>query len=155
VRVSLAGQSPLPEPPAKRLLRLAGFATRQETRHADIFIQLRPVDALATSNQTPVGALRWRPACQSREPSEGHRDRPAIREVNGQSIIAYAYALGQRCFKFSPRSRQRSQCTQLGGLLSCCSLNRTLNQLAGVLERELVFDVGLMGFDRLDADVSS
>src|ERR1019366_5746175 len=99
-----AGQFPPLEPPAKRLLRLTGSATRQETLHADIFIQIWPVDPLATGNETPVGPLRRCPVRQTREPREWHRDRPAICKFRDQSIIAHAYALGQ-CFpEFSPQS---------------------------------------------------
>src|SRR5450759_339834 len=90
----LAGRFTPLEPPAKRLLRLTRSATRQETFHADIFIQIRPVDPLATGNETQVGPFRRFPVCQTREPGEWHRDRPAIRKFRDQSIIAYAYALG-------------------------------------------------------------
>src|ERR1017187_620312 len=99
-----AGQFPPLEPPAKRLLRLTRSATRQETLHADIFIQIWPVNPLATGNETPVGPLRRCPVRQTREPREWHRDRPAICKFRDQSIIAHAYALGQ-CFpEFSPQS---------------------------------------------------
>ena len=36
------------KPPAKRVLRLAGSATRQEALDTDIFIKIRPVDPLAS-----------------------------------------------------------------------------------------------------------
>src|SRR6266478_3046842 len=79
-------------------------ATRQETIHADIFVQIRPVDPLATGNQTPVSPLRRCPVRQTREPRERNRDRSAIRKVGHQSIVAYAYAQGQRSYEFTPRS---------------------------------------------------
>src|ERR1035438_131943 len=100
----LDGQFPPLQPSAKRFLRLTRPATRQETLHADIFIQIWPVDPLATGNQTPVGPLRRCPMRQTREPPEWHRDCPAICEFCLQSVIAHIYALGQ-CFpEFSPQS---------------------------------------------------
>lgn len=102
--LTFAGRFPTLEPPAKRLLRLTRSATSQETLHADIFIQIRPVDTLATGNETPVGPLRRCPMRQTRKPGEGHRNRPAIRKFRDQSIIAYTCALGLCVPKFSPRS---------------------------------------------------
>jgi hypothetical protein len=100
----LAGRFPPLEPPAKRLLRLTRPATRYETLHTDIFIQIWPVDPLATGNEPPVGPLRRCPVRQAGEPREWHRDRPAIRKFRDQSIIAHTYAQGQRFSEFSPRS---------------------------------------------------
>ena len=102
--VSLASRFPPLEPKAKRFLCLTGSATRQETRHADIFIQLRPMDTFASRDQTPVGALRWCSVRQAREPGKRHRDRPAIREVRNQSVVANAYTLSKCFLDFSSRS---------------------------------------------------
>jgi hypothetical protein len=101
---ALDGRFPPLEPPAERLLRLTRSATSQETLHADIFIQIRPVDPLATGNETPVGPLRRRPVRQTRKPGEWHRDCPAIRKFRDQSILAYSCALGLCIPKVSPRS---------------------------------------------------
>jgi hypothetical protein len=103
VVIARLGFPPL-EPPAQRLLSLARSATRQETRDADIFIEIGPVDPLATSNKMPVDPLRRCPVRQTREPRERYGDRSAIRKVRDQSIIAYAYALGECSPEFSPRS---------------------------------------------------
>jgi hypothetical protein len=92
------------EPPATRLLRLAGSTARQQTLHTDIFIQVRPVDPLAAGDKTQVRSLHGRPMRQSREPHDGHGDRPAIRKFRHQSIVAQTYAPGQ-CFpEFKARS---------------------------------------------------
>ena len=40
------------EPPKKSFLRLTRSATGQETLHTDIFIQIPPVDTLATPHET-------------------------------------------------------------------------------------------------------
>src|ERR1035441_3456741 len=101
---ALACRFPPLEPSPKRLLRLTRSTTRQETLHADVFIQIWPVDPLATGNETPVGPLRRCPVRQAWEPRKWHRDRPAIRKFRDQSIVAHTYAMGQ-CFpEFSPRS---------------------------------------------------
>jgi len=88
------------QPSAERLLRLTRSATRTETLHADIFIQIWPVDPLAARDQTPVGALLGRPMRQTREPGEWHCNGSAIRRVRDQSIIAYA--LGKRLSELTP-----------------------------------------------------
>jgi len=82
-----AGHFPPPEPPAKRLLPLTRSAASQDALHADIFIQIRPVDPLAACNETPVGALGGRPVCQARVPGEWRGDRPAIRKVTRASLL--------------------------------------------------------------------
>jgi hypothetical protein len=100
------------EPSAKRRLRLTGSAAREETLHADIFIQIRPMDALATRDQTPVGALLWSPMRQTGEPGEWRRDRSAIRKIQDQSIITYAYVLGQRLPELTPRNTHATTSTK-------------------------------------------
>ena len=100
----LACRFPPLEPSPKRLLRLTRSTTRQETLHADVFIQTWPVDPLATGNETPVGPLRRCPVRQTREPRKWHRDRPAIRKFRDQGVIAYTCALSLCVPKFSPRS---------------------------------------------------
>jgi hypothetical protein len=98
------GRFPPLEPPAKRLLRFTGSSAGQKTGDADVFIQVRPVDALAARNQAPVGALRRRPVSQTREPGQRRRNRPAIREVRHQRVVTNADAPGQRFRYFIPRS---------------------------------------------------
>src|ERR1019366_2950481 len=99
-----ASRFPPLEPPPKRILRLTRPAARQEALHADILIQIRPVDPFAASNETPVGALRSGPVCQTREPGEWHRDRSAIRKVHDHPIVAHTYGLAQCFSEFSSRS---------------------------------------------------
>jgi len=87
---------------SKRLLRLTGPAVEQETFDADIFVQIRPMNSLAAGDQTPVGALRWRPTHQTREPRDRDPNRPAIRKVRDYRVIAYAYAQGKRFPELTP-----------------------------------------------------
>jgi hypothetical protein len=92
------GRFPPMEPPAQRLLRLTRSTTCQEASHANVFIEVGPVDPLAATDETPVGTLRRSPVRQTRKPSEWHCDGPAISEIHHQIIIACAYALGHcRC----------------------------------------------------------
>lgn len=100
----LANRVPPLKPAAKRLVRLTGLATGQETLHADIFIQVGPVYPLATRDQPPVGALLRRPMRQTREPRERHRDRSAIHQVRYQGVVTYAYVLGKCISEFTPRN---------------------------------------------------
>lgn len=101
---SLASRLPPLEPPPKRLLGLSRSAARQEALHTDIFIQIRPVDTLASPNQTPLPSLAYAPLCQAWEPGQRNRDRPAVSKVHDQSIIAHRYALCHWLYKFSPGS---------------------------------------------------
>jgi hypothetical protein len=93
----LIGGLALLEPAAKGLLRFARATACQQTLHADIFVQVRPMDALAAGDETPVGSLRGRPVRQAREPREWHRDRPAVRKISYESVVAKTNVLSQ-CF---------------------------------------------------------
>jgi hypothetical protein len=102
-------RSPLPprpwentafEPATKRVLCFARPPARQQALHTDVFIQVRPVHSLTTSNETPVSTLVRSPVRKAREPGEGDCDRPAIHKFHHQSIIVHVYALGQRFPQF-------------------------------------------------------
>ena len=95
MRRSSSGRFPPLEPAAQRLLRLTRSTTSQEASHADVFIQVGPVDSLAATNETPVCTFRASPMRQARKPSERHCNCPAISEIDGEIIIARPYALGQ------------------------------------------------------------
>jgi hypothetical protein len=101
------------EPAAKRLLRLTRSTAGQKALHADIFIQIRPVDPLATRDETPVGAFHSRPVCQTGEPGQWHGDGPTIRQVYNQRVIADTYTQGP-CFpEFSSRNTHAISATSL------------------------------------------
>ena len=82
------------KPSPKRLLRLRRSATREQALNADIFVQFGPMNPFATPDQTPIEPLGGRAVCQPWEPRERRRDRPAIRQVHAQRIIAHSHALG-------------------------------------------------------------
>jgi hypothetical protein len=76
------------EPAPKGRLDLAGPTARQQAFHADILVQVRPMDSYAATNETPIGPLRWRPVRQARKPSQRHGNGPAIGKIDDQRLIA-------------------------------------------------------------------
>jgi len=66
---------------AKGILSLAGLSAGQETFHADIFIQVGPVNSRAVSDKTLVRAFAYRAVRQTGKPGERHGNRPAIRKI--------------------------------------------------------------------------
>jgi len=68
---------------------------RQGTSDTDVFVEIRPVDALAATDQTPVRTLRGRPVSKARVPRQGYADGPAVDEIDDQSIFRDCQHAGQ------------------------------------------------------------
>src|SRR5437764_1263675 len=83
-------------PTLKRLLRLARAPAVQETLHADILVQSRPMDSSTAANKTRLGPLFGGTVGKSREPCERYDNCPAVRQVHGESVVAHGYALSDR-----------------------------------------------------------
>jgi hypothetical protein len=65
-----------------RLRALSRALARQETRNIQIFVQVGPVDVGAVCEDFEVIALLWRPMPKAGEPTERHRDRPPIYQID-------------------------------------------------------------------------
>src|ERR1019366_3387024 len=72
--------------------------------HADILVQVRPVDSRAAANETPIASLRRCPVRQTREPGQRHGNRPTIVKVDDQRLVARTHALSERFPDLSSRS---------------------------------------------------
>jgi hypothetical protein len=64
--------------------------------NTDVFIDVRPMDALAGSNETEVHALLWRGFRQSPRPSEGHANHSAVRELGDDLVLGNSHVLNSR-----------------------------------------------------------
>jgi hypothetical protein len=92
----------------KRVRRSRGFGDRfsalllrswrapQKTCHAEIFIDIGPVDALAVTKELPIRPLRWRRVEQARKPDERYADSSAIDQRHGQLILGHKNILRPR-----------------------------------------------------------
>ena len=68
----------------------------KQALHADVLIQLGPVQALPLPDESPACSFR---ACTMREPrvpGEGNRNRPPIDEVHHERIVCERDALRPR-----------------------------------------------------------
>ncbi len=110
--LALAGLSRL-EPAPKGLLSLARPPACQEAFHANILVQVRPVDSHAAANKTPIGSLRRRPVRQAREPGQRRSDCSAIGKIDDQRLVARSHALSNCVPEFS--SRNTHAMPRLGG----------------------------------------
>lgn len=65
-------------------------AASEETFHAQVFIDVRPMDAVAGTCNLQVGPLGGGCLQEPRKPGEWHRKNPPIRQVHGQrSLVAH------------------------------------------------------------------
>jgi len=60
---------------------------REETFGAQIFVDLRPVDAEARTRDLPVAALLRSRREQTRIPDEGHGNRATIRDADDELVV--------------------------------------------------------------------
>ena len=65
--------------------------------HTDVFIQIRPVNALTFPNEAPVCPLRMATMRESWVPRQRNAEGPTIDKVNNQSVLSEGYAL-RPCF---------------------------------------------------------
>lgn len=75
------------KPSAQRRLCLARTPPGKKTFDAEVFVQLRPVDALTFSDEPPVSPFRWAAMCESWIPCQRNGDRTTIDECDHQRII--------------------------------------------------------------------
>ena len=96
LRRVLASSSTL-EPAAQGSLRFPRTPACQKTFDADVFVEVRPVDSLAFTDQTPVSSFGLATMRQSRVPRERDGDRTPIEQVHYQGIVGKLHPL-RPCF---------------------------------------------------------
>ena len=80
----------------KRALCLARRPTGEKASDADVFVEIRPVDAFPAPDQPPVRTLGGRPMYKARVPGQGHANGSAVDEVNHQRVVRDCHLLGKR-----------------------------------------------------------
>lgn len=65
----------------------------EETVDADVFIELGPMDPVATADQFPFRLLGRRSMSQARVPRDGHRHGATIGQVHDQRVLGHADTL--------------------------------------------------------------
>jgi len=63
------------------------MSSRQETIHAQVFVQIVPMNNRAIADDFKVVAFRWRAVPQSRIPHQRHDNRASIHQVNDERIF--------------------------------------------------------------------
>ena len=56
--------------------------TPQQTADGDIFVELRPMNPDAATDQTPVGSILGARVAEPGKPLHGHVDRPPVFQAN-------------------------------------------------------------------------
>ena len=69
---------------------LWGRCTTQESLNAEVFIDIRPMDAKASAGQLPVLTLCGRGVQEAGVPGQWHGDGASILQINGQLVVAAA-----------------------------------------------------------------
>jgi len=92
----LPGSFPSLEPAAKGVLRFARSAARQQAFHADVFIQIGPMNSI--SNPSPAISFIRRALLKSRIPSKWNSNRSAVTQIDDQAVVCDSEIL---CSNFS------------------------------------------------------
>ena len=94
-------------PSLEGLLTFPWGPPQKDILHANIFIQVRPMDSFPFPNKPPMAAFLGGPLHQSWIPGNGHRDRPPIGEVDHEAILGNLDMLDCRRRNDRPPSRIR------------------------------------------------
>jgi len=82
----------------------AGTMSRQQAGHADVLVEIGPMDPLTPADQSPVGALGRCPMGQARIPRQRHRHGTAVRKVDHECVLGDLRALRKGDAGLSRRS---------------------------------------------------
>gem|GEM_PF-2436217 len=74
------------EPPLQRFLTLSRRPTSEESLHADVFIEIRPMDSLAGSYEPPLAAFTRAPVGQARIPAQRYGHCSPIGQIDDKRI---------------------------------------------------------------------
>ena len=92
--------------------------TPQQSFSAEVFVQIGPVNAVASARDFPIVALGGRGGQQAREPNKGHGDNPAVAQGYAPRLVAESdvkdplirrYRCRTRCQASRSRIRFESQ----------------------------------------------
>jgi len=92
---------PFFEPTFQRRLTFAGRLAGQEIVHADVFIQVRPVDPASVADQSPVTALVGRAVRQTRIPNDGRGNLATVGQIDEHRLVVDLNACGRWNLGFS------------------------------------------------------
>lgn len=74
------------EPPLQRGLRLPRRSTGKQALDAYVFVEVRPMNALATPNEAPLRPLGDRSMCEPRIPSQRDGETAAVRQIDDERV---------------------------------------------------------------------
>jgi hypothetical protein len=84
-------------PPLQRVSAFIRRQPKQQGLDRYVFIESRPVDADSGSDQFPATTFTWHAFGEARVPTDGHRHRSAIPQLDDQRMGADLDVLGCRC----------------------------------------------------------
>ena len=84
------------QPALERLLALAGRFAKHQALDADVFVQVRPVDAFAAPNQPPVVPFLRRAVLQARKPRERRSHVTPVGKFDTQRFAGHAHVFCER-----------------------------------------------------------
>lgn len=85
------------KPPAQRRLCFTGPSTSKKAFDTDVLIEIWPMNSFALPNESPIRPFPLASMCEPRVPGHGHRDRPAIDEIDYQRVLSDRHTL-RACF---------------------------------------------------------
>ena len=77
------------KPSPQRRLRFAGPPPCEETFHADVFVEIRPMYTFSVTDETPTTTFIVAAIRESRVPRQRHTDRAAVDEFHGEHLVAH------------------------------------------------------------------
>ncbi len=92
------------EPFLKRGLAFSGRFSRKQALDADVLVELVPMNAMPTADQSPALAFYLCGVDQSREPGKGHGQTSSVTEFYGQCVFCHSYRFSYRHSDFNCRS---------------------------------------------------
>lgn len=94
-----ARSTPL-QPFSERRLALSRCLASQQTLHADVLVQTRPMDTHAAADQSPFSSLRRRAVQETGVPRQWHGYGSPVTQVDAQAVLCHPYIVGEGNFNF-------------------------------------------------------
>src|SRR5438046_7143431 len=92
-------------------MTFARLLSVQQPLHTDILIQVRPVDTLSASYETPIAPFRYGAVKQTRKPRKRYRNCSAVGEVNSKCVCSDLHVLSPRLALLNPQSTHSNSST--------------------------------------------
>jgi hypothetical protein len=93
-----AGVFPLAEPAFEGFVIFSGWPSKEETFHADVFVERGPVDACPIADEPVMRPFGRRPVHQPGEPRQRDGQYPAVIQAYREHVAGKRHTLGQRFF---------------------------------------------------------